>query len=59
MLNMNMYLTNENTDPYIRQEGYRLMQDIAKAIKESIDGQKEECKLTPKKKKNITSKKSK
>lgn len=28
MLNMNMYLTNENTDPYIRQEGYRLMQDI-------------------------------
>ena len=54
MLNMNMYLTNENTDPYIRQEGYRLMQDIAKAIKESIDEQKEECKLTPKKKKNIT-----
>lgn len=59
MLSMNMYLTNENTDPYIRQEGYRLMQDIAKAIKESIDEQKEECKLTPKKKKNIISKKSK
>lgn len=53
---MNMYLIDESADPYIRQEGYKLIKDIATAIKESINEQKEECESTPKKKKNTASK---
>ena len=49
MLSLNACRNDTRYDAYIQKEGYKLMKDIAKAIKESVDEQKRESQTSCKK----------